>query len=397
MARNKEGYKRGWKHVRNLHLYRVHKSGRAYWRLRTPDPDGHGFRERQYSSEAEALTAFELAYLAHVNHGLAAHSLSAKNRGDALSALTILAPFENVSLVDAARYYAAHHRLLAESKSVNEVIADLLRTKKANRRSHRYLIDLSSRLTRFGLAFGTQKISEITPEQIETWLTNLGVAPLTVVSFWLRLHVLFAFAVKRRLTTDNPLDQVEKPKVIPSVPGILTPEQFARLLQLASSETLPYWAIGGFAGLRSAELEGLEWSDIDLGAGHVHVRALVSKTAQDRYVTVCPALAAWLNPYRGRTEKIWPPNLRRKLEADRTRASITEWPENALRHSFASYHYAHFKDAAMLKHELGHARETMAFQHYRHLVTPAQAKLWWTIMPPPAQSNVIAGAFAPAV
>jgi hypothetical protein len=34
------GYKRGQKHVRNLRLYEVHKNGRTYWRLRTPDPGG---------------------------------------------------------------------------------------------------------------------------------------------------------------------------------------------------------------------------------------------------------------------------------------------------------------------------------------------------------------------
>ena len=34
--------------------------------------------------------------------------------------------------------------------------------------------------------------------------------------------------------------------------GILTPAEFARLLENASDETLSCWAIGGFTGLRSA-------------------------------------------------------------------------------------------------------------------------------------------------
>jgi hypothetical protein len=34
------------------------------------------------------------------------------------------------------------------------------------------------------------------------------------------------------------------------------------------------------------------------------------------------------------------------LEATRVAAGIKRWPSNALRHSFASYHLAHFNDAA---------------------------------------------------
>jgi integrase len=42
----------------------------------------------------------------------------------------------------------------------------------------------------------------------------------------------------------------------------LTPEQFAKVLEAASEETLPYWLLGGFSGLRRAEIERLEWKDI---------------------------------------------------------------------------------------------------------------------------------------
>jgi hypothetical protein len=36
MARSKLGYKRGQRHIRNLHIYACKKNGRAYWRLTTP-------------------------------------------------------------------------------------------------------------------------------------------------------------------------------------------------------------------------------------------------------------------------------------------------------------------------------------------------------------------------
>jgi hypothetical protein len=38
--------------------------------------------------------------------------------------------------------------------------------------------------------------------------------------------------------------------------------EFARLLESASDETLPYWALGGCTGLRTAELERLDWAEV---------------------------------------------------------------------------------------------------------------------------------------
>jgi integrase len=76
-----------------------------------------------------------------------------------------------------------------------------------------------------------------------------------------------------------------------SRPGILEPEQVARLLEAAAEETLPYWAIGIFAGLRSAELERLNWENIHFKEKLIEVPALSSKTASRRFVTIHPSLA----------------------------------------------------------------------------------------------------------
>src|SRR5262249_45004019 len=141
-----------------------------------------------------------------------------------------------------------------------------------------------------------------------------------------------------------------------SVPGILSPEQTARLLETASAETLPLFALGVFAGLRSAEIERLEWRHIKWDEGLIEVPALSSKTASRRLVTMQPNLIGWLEPYRGHQGPICPPNHYRRLIEDRRNAGITDWPSNALRHSFASYHLAHFKNAPALSLELGHVR-----------------------------------------
>jgi integrase len=98
-------------------------------------------------------------------------------------------------------------------------------------------------------------------------------------------------------------------------------------------------------------------------------------------VTIRPNLAAWLEPYRERSGLVCPNNLRSKLRADRRAAGIATWPSNALRHSFASYHLAIFRDPRELALELGHSRSEVTFRHYRELVKPSEGEKFWRIAP----------------
>ena len=107
-----------------------------------------------------------------------------------------------------------------------------------------------------------------------------------------------------------------------------------------------YLAIGLFAGLRRAELERLEWSEVDLDGKHIKVAASKAKTARRRLVTIEPNLAAWLGPFSDRAGLVTPNNLRRRLATVRTVVGLGEWPENCFRHSFGSYHVAAFGSAA---------------------------------------------------
>src|SRR5260221_9245248 len=168
---------------------------------------------------------------------------------------------------------------------------------------------------------GRAKMAEISAGEIDTWLRELSLGPSSRNTFRSRLSVLFFFGRQRHWCAENVLAQVEKTKWIGTEPGILSPEVFARLLEAAGARTLPYWALGGFAGLRSAELARLEWVDIDFERGLVEVTRGKSKTPSRRHVALRPALLAWLVPYPGQgTLPVGPPDLRHPLEADRARA-----------------------------------------------------------------------------
>jgi integrase len=153
-------------------------------------------------------------------------------------------------------------------------------------------------------------------------------------------------------------------------------------------------AIGAFAGLRTAELLRLEWADIDFKSGKINVSASKSKTARRRLIACAPNLRAWLAPYAAglREGLLWQTSEsafhKACLKAGKA-AGLAKWPQNGLRHSFASYHLAKHQNAAMLALDMGHTTTAMIFASYREIVTPEEAELYWRIFPPAQAENVV--------
>jgi integrase len=375
-----------------LALTKTKVNGRRYYCVTTPKLGG-GRNRRFFKDKAEAETFVQFAKVQQENYGTAALSIPDALRVEAIECCELLQPF-GVTLRDAAKFYAAHLKAVTGSRKVREVVADLLAARAADGMSPRYLGDLRVRLGRFALSFGEEMIAGISASRIDEWLRGLGVGAVTRNTFRRRLAVLFNFAKRRGYVTENPVADVERAKEREAEIEILSVGQVARLLESASSDMLPFWAIGAFAGLRRAEIERLTWSEVDFDADVIEVKASKSKTASRRLVTIQPNLRAWLAPYRTRVGRVCPVNLKRKINDDRERAGLRAgWPQNALRHSFGSYHLAQFNDAAKLALEMGNSPATI-FRHYRQLVKPKHAERYWKIMPAVAGKKVVQ--FAPA-
>ena len=312
----------------------------------------------------------------------------------AQKAVEKLKPFKGATIETAVDHYVAYLEASAKSCTAAALVEQVIAKKKADGKSKRYVQDLRSRLPRFAQAFDGQMVATITTTQIDDWLRALPVGPTTRNNFRRTFVMMFAYALKHGYTTSNPAAKTEKATEKDSPPGILTVQQTARLLEAASPELLPYIAIGAFAGLRRAELERSDWSDIDFDDNLIEVTAQKSKTARRRFVKIQPNLREWLLPLRKHKGSVTPDNFPKQLDATREAAGIDDWPDNGLRHSFASYHLAHFKDAAALALEMGHSNSGMIFNHYRQLVRPKDAERYWNIRPTTSEKVVqlVAGA-----
>jgi integrase len=350
-----------------------------------------GKRKRSFfetEAQAKSFAAFKNAELA--KNGIEHAEFPTSIRVMAQNAVEQLKPFGK-TIADAVQYYVAYLKANERSCTATQLVGELLKAKEADGVSERHLQDIRSRLNVFAEKFNGPVVATITSKDIDSWLRSLPVSPVTRNHYRQVVVLAFNFAVRSGYATANPAVGAAKAKAVGQAPGILTVSEAARLLETATPDVLPYLAIGLFAGLRRAELDRLDWSEIDFESGLIEVKAAKSKTAQRRFVTMQPTLREWLLPLRQHKGSVTPKTCFRQLfEQARDAAGIVEWPENALRHSFASYHLAHFKNAASTALELGHHDSRVTFAHYRELVKPKDAEAYWQLKPAKGKGRKIA-------
>jgi integrase len=281
----------------------------------------------------------------------------------------------------AIRFYKERHKQIVK-KSVPELVAEFLKLKESRGASPAYLADLRWRLEKFA-GDCTKSAANVTTRDVQDWLDGLKLAPQHYRNFRTVLNTLFQHATARSYTFDNPVEGVDKVKVPNggSV-AIFTPDEITKQLAAASPEFLPVVALGCFAGLRTAEILRIEWRDIDLAGGFIHVGADKAKTASRRLIPIQPNLKQWLADYAKHTGRVWKgtSNDLQHARKELVKASGVKWKGNGARHSYISYRLAEIQDAAKVALEAGNS-PNVVFKHYRELVKPSAAKAWFAVAP----------------
>lgn len=287
------------------------------------------------------------------------------------------------SLGDAVKLMNDTLGIRHKSRTIVELVDSYLLTLEKKEVSKHHAYSTKTRLDRFVKPYGDWLACDVSREVIEEWLEGLKVAALTTNHYRSALLQLFNHGLDIKAVGENPALGIPKRKVKGGKIGILKPRQVAALLENAPREILAGLVIGFFAGVRHAELCRMDWGEISFEHNHIEVLAENAKTGARRLIPMSDNLRAWLLPIRQHegevmpSVKIW----RSRLAEAKTAAKITEWPQNALRHSFASYHLAHHQNINALALDMGHSGTKLIFEHYRALVTPAAAQSYWSIKP----------------
>lgn len=355
---------------------RAFKKGRKFFKTRT-------------EAEAEALRQRTLLE----GHSRALIGLSQREASEIIAAKQKLAEYgETIS--DAVEFRVDHlERVRRSGVTVAQFADEVVKAKRSDGRSLKYVYDLNSKLRRFRREFGNRTIATVTVEEIDKWLRDLDRSPKSRAGYRANIGVLFGHAERLGMIDRNPVLRTAKPKLVDASPEILTVDELRALLEAATRtapDLLPMLAIGAFAGVRDAEIKHLDWHEIDLARRHIEIKAAKAKSARRRIIPIQPNLAAWLRPYAGLTGQVVPAGARRKLDRVPEQAGLARWPNNGLRHSFASYRLAEIHDAPRVAAELGHTSPQMLYGVYREPVLPEEAERYWQIVPATSTNNVIA-------
>ncbi|MBN9689736.1 MAG: hypothetical protein J0M24_05815 [Verrucomicrobia bacterium] len=375
-----------------IYQYQRTKGGVEYTEFKLAAFDSAGRRSfRSFSNFNEALKEAE-ARLAALGQGLVeVTTLHGPTRLDYLNAIGLL-PLGR-TLTDAVNALLREHtKPKADPIRVSDLVAAFLHAKEGRTRSGRpasdaYRRDLEWRLSRFVETF-QMDISDVSPRQIEDWIEKVAPGPVNAWNMVRLLRTLFRWAQKRGHLPSGPLPtdslDIHKP-VSTEAPGILTPAQLKTLLASLTPSMVPYGALAAFAGLRQAEIQRLDWSEISFDRGHIEVTAAKAKTAGRRLVPLLPVLRTWLEPYRATGPVCDLSNVAKPLLKAAKAAGIA-WKRNALRHSYISYRVAALQDVSRVALEAGNS-PAMIFKHYRELVTPETAAAWFDVQPSTKSKN----------
>jgi integrase len=379
------------------------------WRLNVPPQFTEtGKRERHYfKTLREAQTAAKGLKKDAAEFGHRSQAIKPSLAEDATAAAALLAPW-GVSLIEAARAYAANREREAASKPLAEATAAWLVTCEHLRKST--ITGYKQTVGKLEAALGVKMLASITTEDLQAVIVK-GATAAVAAHRYRHARAFWRWSCGKGWCQPEALDRVELPKVKSDGEiGFLTPEQAETLLRTAEKkfpQAVASYALQLFAGIRVEELARLEAGNVTIDG--IELGASITKKGRRRHITPSKTLAAWLAKYPFAPCPNWrrvdracrylagwgvapPPELVTVPEPKKgeTLPPRPDWPSNALRHSHASYAVASGTSLETLLFEFGHTGNANVLRaHYVGKGSKKQALEFFKIMPEGVEAPAI--------
>lgn len=228
-------------------------------------------------------------------------------------------------------------------------------------------------------------VNSIQPLDVDNWMRSLGGSETSRAMWFRYARMFFRWCHRMRLIDRSPLDGVRAPRASVGR-NILTPVQMRDLLKAKMDDDVRALVLlGAFAGLRTIEVARMDWEDIDFKTRQVHVRAEVSKQHTgmlERVVEVTDPLFRRRDFFKDKAGRIVQGSLEALHERRRKVAlglGWEGWPDNALRHSFATYHLGRCGNAGVTAYQMGHTSPAMVQRVYAVPAVRADWVAWWKV------------------
>ena len=247
------------------------------------------------------------------------------------------------------------------------------------------------------LGLATRRVRSITAQDCARYIETAFDTPRQRQKARLVLSGVFSTARRFGWCSENPVAQVETPNIVEKRIQPLQPEEIERLLDAAKAynggKCLAAVGLMLYAGIRPHEVTRLQWKDINLQERCICIQPQHSKTGGARLVTIHPPLEQMLTFRKQHPEQlICPPQWILHWRAIRHGAGFApqHWVQDVLRHTYASYHAAYFRNLPALQLEMGHRDCSLLRTRYMAQANPSAAKMFWahTKQTPGASSSI---------
>ncbi len=373
---------------------------------------GKGGR-KSYSTKGEAERAFIKAKDRLQRHGSLADELTAEEMAEVITCRRRVTD-AGATLSEAVEFFLAHGKRLHESLSVPDLAQRFQESRRAMGVSIHYLRGLKCSLGSLATFYPVKQADQLTSRDVQAWITANDWQPKTRRNYLGDVSAMFEWAMlpTQRFARMNPCTGIERePKKRRGKTASLSTEQAEQLLRAAHAKEdwriLAYLTVSLFGGLRpeaEAADQKFHWSAVNLDERHIHLTEEIVKTGPGRTVDLTENAVKWLKlipeslragpvvPIKNWQEEWmrfrhylgWRVATERGIEKRGLRPveiAHGEWPNDVLRHTYASMHYAHHQNEAALQVQMGHRSAKMLHEHYRAVRTRKEAAAFWDLAP----------------
>ena len=226
---------------------------------------------------------------------------------------------------------------------------------------------LCKRMMKMNPGLAERRVRSVTSEDCRRYLeTAFGGSPSQYRKARAILSGVFSTAIRHDWCDSNPVARVEVPEVVEKPIEPLTIEEVERLeaaAQLPEHRDMQLSLhLMLYCGIRPTEVSRIDTErDIDWQNQRVVVRPTTSKTGGGRVVPLRKADAVTIRTIPRRWVHRW--RALRKA-AGWSRETAHPWRQDVCRHTFATYHAAHFKNFPALQLEMGHRDSNLLRTRY---------------------------------
>ena len=376
----------------------VRNSDTGKWRINIPEKYSETGKRQRLEFSTKALATLEAnRRLAGINlNGTNVVPIAAERAAEANNCYELLNNY-NVTLTQVVNEWINQKKEQFESITLDQAFLNIIDLKKKEKKADSTIKDYQLTHRVIPKKLLQKKLCDITVKLCAKNLDKITKSSAMYNKHRKNLVTVFNEAQRDGYTKENPVQKTRKRNTGPKKVEVCTVEDIKNIFAACvdyrgqffnarnCSDCKIAFAFAAFAGIRPSEqgeLGRLTWEDVCLENRNIRIPAAKSKTRTLRNVYIEDNLLAFINtvPEKLRHGRIVPGAWHTKKSQVMSAVGL-KGKVDILRHSYGSFHLAHYGDINALGLNMGHAHMSTYFDHYHNARTTKEAIAYWAIYP----------------